>query len=264
MTIFHLKQASALLCGLAGLTLTVGASAASPTASQAVTDKQLQKIQHVVVIYGENRSFDNLYGLFPGANGIADAKLGVVQVDNDGTPLARLPDVWKGKPPVADPSYPRLPNQPFRLDDAQVHKPFTVETADLVHRFYQNQEQIDGGKMDKYVAVSDAGALTMGYYDGSAMKLWNIARQYTLADNFFMGAFGGSFLHAGLPECAGLEGGGARWRQQAGPQADFTGQRAGWPAAICAGWRGDAGRLRRQYAAVVVPAVGHSACCRWR
>jgi len=202
MTIFHLKQASALLCGLAGLTLTVGASAASPTASQAVTDKQLQKIQHVVVIYGENRSFDNLYGLFPGANGIADAKLGVVQVDNDGTPLARLPDVWKGKPPVADPSYPRLPNQPFRLDDAQVHKPFTVETADLVHRFYQNQEQIDGGKMDKYVAVSDAGALTMGYYDGSAMKLWNIARQYTLADNFFMGAFGGSFLNHMWLACA--------------------------------------------------------------
>ena len=34
----------------------------------------LDAIQHVVVIYAENRSFDNLYGLFPGASGIADAR----------------------------------------------------------------------------------------------------------------------------------------------------------------------------------------------
>jgi phospholipase C len=33
----------------------------------------LDKIQHIVVIYAENRSFDNLYGLFPGADGIANA-----------------------------------------------------------------------------------------------------------------------------------------------------------------------------------------------
>lgn len=199
MTLFNPRQIAALLCGLTGLTLLNGAAAAG---SQAVSDKQLQKIQHVVVIYGENRSFDNLYGMFPGANGIADAKLGVVQVDHDGSPLPRLPDVWIGNPPKPDPSYPHLPNQPFRLDDAQVHKPYSVETSDLVHRFYQNQEQIDGGKMDKYAAVSDEGALTMGYYDGSAMKLWNIARKYTLADNFFMGAFGGSFLNHMWLACA--------------------------------------------------------------
>jgi phospholipase C len=35
----------------------------------------------------------------------------------------------------------------------------------------------------------------MGHYDGSKLPLWNIARQYTLADNFFMGAFGGSFFN---------------------------------------------------------------------
>nr|WP_291614598.1 alkaline phosphatase family protein [Bradyrhizobium sp.] len=33
----------------------------------------------------------------------------------------------------------------------------------------------------------------MGHYDGSKLSAWNIARRYTLADNFFMGAFGGSF-----------------------------------------------------------------------
>ena len=32
------------------------------------------RIEHVIVIYSENRSFDNLYGLFPGANGIGTAE----------------------------------------------------------------------------------------------------------------------------------------------------------------------------------------------
>jgi acid phosphatase len=189
----------ALTIGIAGLSFAANAAAAD---AHKVAAKSLEKIKHVVVIYGENRSFDNLYGLFPGANGIANAKLGIVQVDNDGTPLPRLPAVWKGNPPVADDSYPRLPNQPFPLDDAQVNKPYTKETSDLVHRFYQNQEQIDDGKMDKYAAVSDEGGLTMGYYDGSVMKLWKIAHQYTLADNFFMGAFGGSFLNHMWLACA--------------------------------------------------------------
>ena len=35
----------------------------------------------------------------------------------------------------------------------------------------------------------------MVHFDGSKMALWNIAKKYTLADNFFQGAFGGSFLN---------------------------------------------------------------------
>ena len=38
-------------------------------------------------------------------------------------------------------------------------------TRDLVHRFYNEQYQIDGGKQDRYVAGSDAAGLTMGHYD---------------------------------------------------------------------------------------------------
>ena len=60
----------------------------------------LDRIEHIVVIYAENRSFDNLYGLFPGANGIANATPAqYTQVDRDGKPLANLPPVWKGKDP---------------------------------------------------------------------------------------------------------------------------------------------------------------------
>src|SRR6266849_3519071 len=79
----------------------------------------LDAIEHVVVIYAENRSFDHLFGLFPGANGIAQAT-NPTQVDHDGTPLSHLP-VWKDGTP--DPAFPTLmPNMPFRLDGDPVYR----------------------------------------------------------------------------------------------------------------------------------------------
>jgi len=154
------------------------------------------------VIYAENRSFDNLYGLFPGANGIANATPAqYTQVDRDGTPLPHLPPVWKGTAP--DPAFPKdLPNKPFRIDAPPVNSPLNAKTRDLVHKFYQQQEQINGGRLDRFAAVSDAGALVMGYYDGSSLPLWKWAQEYTLADNFFMGAFGDSFLNHQWLICA--------------------------------------------------------------
>src|SRR4029450_13913300 len=76
----------------------------------------LSRIDHIIVIYAENRSFDNLYGIFPGANGIPNATPAqYTQVDRDGTPLPELPPAWRGKEP--DPVFPwRMPNRPFRLD----------------------------------------------------------------------------------------------------------------------------------------------------
>jgi acid phosphatase len=180
----------------------------SPLSTQAAAPPALpaglERIKTVVVIYGENRSFDNLYGLFPGANGVTQATAGhgAVQRDRDGSVLAGLPPVWqKGAKP--DPLYPATaPNAPFRIDAAPVNLPLSVATRDLTHRFYQNQLQINGGKNDQFVAWSDAGALTMGHYDGASLPLWRIAREYTLADNFFMGAFGGSYLNHMWLACA--------------------------------------------------------------
>src|SRR5206468_9943512 len=66
----------------------------------------LDRIDHIIVIYAENRSFDNLYGLFPGANGVANATPAqYTQVDYDGEALPHLPPVWKGKD--ADPAFPK-------------------------------------------------------------------------------------------------------------------------------------------------------------
>lgn len=180
----------------------------------------LDKIQNVVVIYAENRGFDNLYGLFPGANGIpgVNAKSSPgnpePQKDFDGSALPVLPPVWGGVTAAGQPvtitqaQTVGMPNRMFRIDDPAgffntgiVIGQSTI-TRDLVHRFYNNQMQINGGKNDKFAAYSDAGALSMGYFDGSQMKMWKIAQQYTLADNFYMGAFGGSFLNHQYLVCA--------------------------------------------------------------
>ena len=179
------------------------ASCATPSTDRATrADAGLERIQHIVVIYAENRSFDNLYGLFPGANGIANATAEqYTQVDRDGRPLTELPPAWKGK--EVDPAFPwRMPNKPFRLDAPPLNLPLTQQVRSPIHEYWRNQEQIDGGRNDRFAAVSDAGGYTLGYYDGSPMAMWKWAQEYTLADNFFMGAFGGSYLNHQWLACA--------------------------------------------------------------
>jgi phospholipase C len=65
--------------------------------AQQVAPDNLAKIQTVVVLYAENRSFDALYGGFPGANGLADVTPQMaVQRDRDGSVLKELPPIWGG------------------------------------------------------------------------------------------------------------------------------------------------------------------------
>ena len=79
------SRAWALAAAAAGALI---AACATPPAAK----PGLEAIQHIIVIYAENRSFDHLYGLFPGANGIANATPEhYTQVDYDGTPLPHLP-----------------------------------------------------------------------------------------------------------------------------------------------------------------------------
>ncbi len=177
------------------LTIAIGLSC------RAQSSPDLSKIRNIVVIYAENRSFDTLYGSFPGANGLQHAKP-PKQVDRDGSPLPELPPIWEGltaagvTPALTEAQTAHLPNLPFAIDDPHgFNTPANTITRDLWHLFYENQMQIDGGKNDRFVAWANSGALVMGHYDGSKLKMWNIARQFTLADNFFMGAFGGSYMN---------------------------------------------------------------------
>jgi phospholipase C len=163
----------------------------------------LRQIDRIVVLYLENRSFDNMFGLFPGANGLSQAgPETTVQVDPNGRPYAMLPPVLDAdkNPPAPDPRFPpNLENRPFLIDGyVGLHD----KDPNLVHRWYQQRAQIDGGRMDKFAAYSDAGGLVMGYHDTSKTWLWEWARQYTLADNFYHAAFGGSFLNHFWLVCA--------------------------------------------------------------
>jgi len=177
------------------------------------TDAALRKhIKNIVVIYGENRSFNNLFADFPGLEKPLSSvrPQDCAQRDRNGALLDKLPQTWggvvhgqdhvvEGVTYEAGKQYqPDLPNAPFVLKGPQGEAlPLSLITRDLVHAFYHNQMQINGGKNDGFAAWTDAGGLTMGYYADTAynLRLWDLAREFVLCDNFFQGAFGGSYLN---------------------------------------------------------------------
>ncbi|MEO5688994.1 MAG: acid phosphatase [Burkholderiaceae bacterium] len=212
---------SALLTPLAvAAVLSLSACGDSDTPIDTTTALK-NKVQNIVVIYAENRSFDNLYGNFPGADGLSTVISAtgtttssyIAQVDRDGSALPILPPTWGGvmaagsSVTVTESQSSGLANAPFNIASAyQPTASVTITgdmvTRDLYHRFFENQMQIDGGKNDKFAAWADSGSLVMGHFDYSASPMYKLAQQYTLADNFFQGAFGGSFLNHQYLICA--------------------------------------------------------------
>ena len=248
------------------LTLSMVALAAAPAKAidlksalqSAETNKsagsKLAGINNFVIIYLENRSFDEMYGTFSGANGLqnvtsstqismptstqastlgsaenASLPTGGVALPTDnpinnsnvagntnpGTDL--LPKIA-----AVDPNFKSsVPNGYFLYGNAGTgatlasatggkgaYNAYTDVTGDLVHRFYEEQVQIDGGKMDRFIAGThaspDAGGLVMGLYTNdvaSKTHMWALATQYTLLDNFYHSAFGGSFLNHAFLVC---------------------------------------------------------------
>jgi acid phosphatase len=181
------------LAGLLALTV--------PAAAQPANTDPLTKIGHIVVIFEENRSFDNFFGEFPGATGIANASDKAIQIDPDGKAYRFLTTINTNlKPPDVDKRFPsQLPNSPFQinrfvsLDDA---------TGDLTNGFYQEKLQINDGAMNRFADVSNAKGLTMGYFDISGTHQWKLAKEFTLGDAMFHSAFGGSFLNHAFLVCS--------------------------------------------------------------
>ena len=190
-----------------------GKSATDAMLTGPALDKALQdNVKTIVVIYGENRSFNNLFANFPGVEHPLSAVKAdqYRQRDRDGKVLDTLPQCWGGVCQIGPQSVDgvtyatgvqyqeNLPNAPFPLKGPSGEDlPLSVVTRDLWHVFYQNQMQINGGKNDAFVAWADSGGLTMGYYAQTqySLRLWDVAREFVLCDNFFQGAFGGSFLN---------------------------------------------------------------------
>ncbi len=169
--------------------------AAAPPPKSTGPTGTFDKLNHIVVLYLENHSYDNLYGEFDGGAGLSAATATMQQVDPDGGVYPMLPRPMDSSqsPPVADSRFPAtLPNAAFPIE---TYVPATQAIPDLVHRWYQEQQQIHGGKMDRFAAVSDAKGLAMGYYHTAGLPLAAEAAKYTLCDHFFHAAFGGSFLN---------------------------------------------------------------------
>jgi phospholipase C len=208
-------------------------SRASTTPGLAMQIGQAQRrITHVIVIYEENWSFDGLYAYYPNVNGARGASSGgqlqcpVGGTDDTvplpgnppalivaGNPTGPWPCGWQGISNPADANWMTDKNIPAALAvqpfDLGKYDPPETKTGDLWHVFWHEQLQIDNGNletsngsMDKFIEYSSNPGLALSYYRGDLLPEGRIARHYTMADNFFHSAFGGSFLNHQWLICA--------------------------------------------------------------
>jgi phospholipase C len=212
---------------LAAVAVALIAVAATSGASASRGSDQLSKINHIVVIYEENHSFDNLYGGWEGVNGLANADAAhSKQVDEGGTAFGCLlqNDVNLTSPPLSvtctDAAHgiaSHFTNNPFSIEayipkeartcpqpgvfapNGLTPSPSNLPggcTKDIVHRFYQEQYQLNNGAQNRYTTGSDAVGLTMGYYNTRALPIYQYLHSgnhphYAIADDLFQAAFGG-------------------------------------------------------------------------
>jgi phospholipase C len=178
--------ATAVIAGLAAATgLSASPSAAAPSPRAATP------IQHLVVIFQENVSFDHYFATYPNA------------ANTDGSTFTAAP----GTPAVNGLSGSLLtanPNgvNPRRYSASSVGD---VLTCDQDHNYSDEQKAFDGGAMDRFPqtvgthsGTSPTGAPcvagdVMNYYDGNTTTaLWNYAQQYAMSDNSYGTTFGPS------------------------------------------------------------------------
>ena len=168
-------------------------------------------IKHVVVIFGENISFDHYFGTYPYAtntNGTPfHAKPGTPRVNGLNIPVKGGGTLLTNNPNGANPQ---------RLSPTD---PSQVLTCDQNHGYTAEQQAYDHGKMDAFPnSVGNASGTSatgqpckatddMNYYDGNTTTaLWNYAQQYAMSDNSYSDVFGPSTPGA-LSVIAGSTGG---------------------------------------------------------
>jgi acid phosphatase len=247
------------LMAVAAAALAVVAASSAGGGPGKSDDNKLNTVQHVVVIYEENHSFDNLYGGWERVDGLAQADAAhTTQVNQAGTPFQCLymDDINLQAQSAANPGAPlgttcndtttatpfpsHFTNEPFTIDDYLSPTDTTCPpsplvafsspngfkrgtgspggcTRDIVHRFYEEQFQLNGGQQNRYMLQSDAAGLVMGVYDTKALPIYSYLHQpghpkYAILDNFFQAAFGGSYLNhqwlvaAATPTCSAGNG----------------------------------------------------------
>ncbi len=156
-------------------------------------------IQHIVVIFGENISFDHYFGTYPSAlNPPGEPPFHAVA---NTPPVNGLTPALRAQNPNLNPANGTGASNPFRLDRSQ------ALTADMNHSYTPEQASFDNGLMDLfplktgtagppplyYPPVVATKGLVMGYYDGNtATALWNYAQHFSLNDNSYNSQFGPS------------------------------------------------------------------------
>jgi phospholipase C len=188
-----------------------GHEAAAPFQAEPFHSEQPHRtatpIKHLVILFGENISFDHYFGTYPHAENLPGepefhAKPGKERVNGYNAALAR-------HNPNLNPANGAGAANPFRLDRKY------ASTADQDNDYSPEQQAYDGGALDLFPLYTGAGgnalgnsvpgapgpyntnALTLGYFDGNTVTaLWNYAQNYSLSDNSFETTFGDSTLGA--------------------------------------------------------------------
>lgn len=160
------------------------------------------KIKHTVVIFLEGWSFESLLPAWPGVDRLANA----TQSSMEGFKFRVLP-----APLLAPVNGTRSPDLRFPADapvagfDLSLYYPPTAPTPPLVQRFWQEQYQINAGKMDKFVAWGGAGGLPLGYANSSTMPLTAMAaKEGAILANVHHSIYGGGFANLMYLTCGSI------------------------------------------------------------
>lgn len=148
-------------------------------------------IQHVVVIFQENQSFDHYFATYPYAANLAGEPPFHAA---SGTPTVNgLSETLRTHNPNSE--------QPWRISRSQ--SVLVIAACDNDHSYTAEQKAYDRGLADKFVESTgsrDKGCpknFVMGYVDGNTVTaVWNLAQHFVLNDNFFGTTFGPSMLGA--------------------------------------------------------------------
>lgn len=155
-------------------------------------------IEHLVIVFQENVSFDHYFGTYPHAANPAGEPRFTAQ---RGTPTVNgFTNVLLNNNPNLNSANGAGATNPFRLDRTQ------AVTADQDHDYQAEQQAYDMGLMDLFPAkVGTAGppppgppitsttGLVMGYFDGNTVTaLWNYAQHFAMSDNSYSTTFGPS------------------------------------------------------------------------
>jgi phospholipase C len=186
------------LIGAAALTVCAGSDAQTDGAQASAAMHTATPIKHVVVIFGENVSFDHYFGTYPkAANPAGEPRFKALS----GTPLAN--NLVTANLLVNNPNFTNTLNgtgaaNPFRLDRTQ------AATADQNHAYTAEQQGYDNGAADLFPLHTGRGTpggvgafgnngQVMGYYDGNTVTaLWNYAQHFAMSDNAYSDTYGPS------------------------------------------------------------------------